>query len=1313
MVFVNETTTQNNDSTECCGEEEMGEMIVPPYFDQPQEEKSARSLPSSRRTVAIPWIYAVVGFVTTVLVVTAVVLLGYTYIVKGVEVTVIKQAETLLGSAVDYIAAINAKAEKNSEIITRILERAGNASSTTQGLYESLNATWWRQIVLRSVVDSTSMGHNIAIMGPPVPMASYPEQDLSVQGLCTNFCARPGEDPLFNEVSNFGVIRDLLTLPDGGDELRLILPVGNNTAHSTLTLRNRTATAPSWARETFNEKAVPAQLQEVVRGPVYQIRDPLALFGNGTAFDGVWSPVVVTTSPSGRSYYQLTHRQSFIHPLSNHTIIVSSLVSVTYYQNVITGYARLVGGNNGHLILVDGLARVVGYNRDPNIDSRLVNCITSTVPGAPNRQCENFFAIGHASPFVRGLFARYQSYILAKSSGIRTRWFNDDIGTRYLLAVMSIKDVGASRVIATYSLREEDVLGDLKRDAVLSIVLNALLAMAACVILTLAGFLSLYNANGAVSLASKVATRIEHYDVDGAEKYIRKVQAARMCLQRGQTGMEAQFELILGNLRIYRPFLPVGLLIGRRGSSATSANESFSSEFSVKPLDKFAVFFGTVILVDVGNLPIATTVMYREQARLDRIVEAFLTKCVGIIERYHGVVETIRANQVMASFNCHMRVGCHQEKACRCALELQSTLTGSAAWCEHRINVAVSVVTGGGLVGSCGSEGVRARVIAGECVDLIRKLPALQRMLGAGVLITEDTAKGLPATMQIVPVDNIQPKWLQGGRTEHLRVYELLREGLEGAPKPFFARLRQRIFAAFEDPSKRDRLEGLLSEVPGDLRNHYATRRLEHLIGNYKTHQLREGGPPIGAPQLRRECPWEELEGSSFYEQNQSHQQLRYMGGPHSTSCNFGGALRPSGSFLSCRILPFESLGRESPTLPTDCLSTPVNTYRDPSAYSDKFGICENWAPFPRQRDEEMASPLFKNGGMYFGGSFCDPQSSSLLGSSHPSLSSLQNRRSEGSTTNDEPTMYDRLFAASKSSSALSSSNLENRPQMDSTVLVAVSGDRYFRRQGADGNLIALHENGGLVAVKQLPLDNIPDGSLRALSQEVEVLSKLHHTNIRSYVSCAVDAPTRTLFFLMEYIPCGTLYDLLRQCGPTATSSLALPISMVVKCSLDIAEGLHYLHTRTPPIIHRDVQPCRIRMTESGSCKLIDYMNSMSFLEGRPFKPDVTSMYTPPEVISSYPGAGWELRYTPASDAYSLGATMAHLLFGVAAADVNRIFFLVSQRIIPPALSSLVVECLSPDPSLRPTFNEIIRQLKSLKDTKIGHGADNHSSSTS
>lgn len=129
------------------------------------------------------------------------------------------------------------------------------------------------------------------------------------------------------------------------------------------------------------------------------------------------------------------------------------------------------------------------------------------------------------------------------------------------------------------------------------------------------------------------------------------------------------------------------------------------------------------------------------------------------------------------------------------------------------------------------------------------------------------------------------------------------------------------------------------------------------------------------------------------------------------------------------------------------------------------------------------------------------------------------------------------------------------------------------------------------------------------------------------------NADSRYYCRVIEYFEGESLAEKLQRTGP-------LPQSEVEQIASEVLAILSMLHTLAPPVVHRDIKPANlIARSKDGQIALIDFgavqaENSI----GRTFTVVGTHGYTAPEQFSG--------QATPASDLYSLGATLLHLLTG-------------------------------------------------------------------
>lgn len=126
--------------------------------------------------------------------------------------------------------------------------------------------------------------------------------------------------------------------------------------------------------------------------------------------------------------------------------------------------------------------------------------------------------------------------------------------------------------------------------------------------------------------------------------------------------------------------------------------------------------------------------------------------------------------------------------------------------------------------------------------------------------------------------------------------------------------------------------------------------------------------------------------------------------------------------------------------------------------------------------------------------------------------------------------------------------------------------------------LAADQQTGQNVAVKILArlLSTNPE-SLERFKREAETLRQLDHPNIVKFVD-AFDHKGQYVI-VMEYIPGGSLFDLLKQ-GP-------LPIDRSRQIALDLCDALIRAHRLG--VVHRDIKPDNVLMSEDGTPKLADF----------------------------------------------------------------------------------------------------------------------------
>ncbi|MDQ5809944.1 MAG: protein kinase, partial [Actinomycetota bacterium] len=150
--------------------------------------------------------------------------------------------------------------------------------------------------------------------------------------------------------------------------------------------------------------------------------------------------------------------------------------------------------------------------------------------------------------------------------------------------------------------------------------------------------------------------------------------------------------------------------------------------------------------------------------------------------------------------------------------------------------------------------------------------------------------------------------------------------------------------------------------------------------------------------------------------------------------------------------------------------------------------------------------------------------------------------------------------------------------------------------------------------------------------REAQSAAALSHPNIVSIFDRGA-AEDGTYYIAMEYLPGGTLKDRITKRG-------AIPPRTAAAVALQIAGALCAAHERG--VIHRDIKPHNILITESGDVKVTDFgiaRAASSSTMTRTGSILGTAHYISPEQAMGEPVG-------PASDLYSLGVVLYEMLTG-------------------------------------------------------------------
>jgi tRNA A-37 threonylcarbamoyl transferase component Bud32 len=185
--------------------------------------------------------------------------------------------------------------------------------------------------------------------------------------------------------------------------------------------------------------------------------------------------------------------------------------------------------------------------------------------------------------------------------------------------------------------------------------------------------------------------------------------------------------------------------------------------------------------------------------------------------------------------------------------------------------------------------------------------------------------------------------------------------------------------------------------------------------------------------------------------------------------------------------------------------------------------------------------------------------------------------------------------------------------------------------EGAQGSTLEAVDKlaGRPVAIKRFQVRGAKSWKdVELAEREARVLSSLSHSALPAYVEHFEQ--DGCLYLVMEKIEGEKLSDI-RQRG--------IPLSQadVVRFLSEVGEALDYLHSRAPPVIHRDIKPGNVIRRPDGSFALVDFGSVRDSLKPEGGSTVVgTFGYMAPEQFQS--------RAMPTSDVYAAGATALAML---------------------------------------------------------------------
>jgi eukaryotic-like serine/threonine-protein kinase len=198
------------------------------------------------------------------------------------------------------------------------------------------------------------------------------------------------------------------------------------------------------------------------------------------------------------------------------------------------------------------------------------------------------------------------------------------------------------------------------------------------------------------------------------------------------------------------------------------------------------------------------------------------------------------------------------------------------------------------------------------------------------------------------------------------------------------------------------------------------------------------------------------------------------------------------------------------------------------------------------------------------------------------------------------------------------------------------------------------------------------------LLKEPRLLATLNHPNIVTILTA--ERQENVFFIVMEFVPGETLETIVERDG-------ALDLNRALDYTCQICNAIDHAHRQG--VLHRDLRPSNVLVTENGVLKVADFGTSR-FLE---IMAHGTTVIGSPPYMAPEQFLG---KAVFASDIYSLGVTMYQMVTGVmpyetpTPADVDRLLrgqLLTPPRLknprLPKAINDIVMKAMAPDIHVR------------------------------
>jgi len=237
------------------------------------------------------------------------------------------------------------------------------------------------------------------------------------------------------------------------------------------------------------------------------------------------------------------------------------------------------------------------------------------------------------------------------------------------------------------------------------------------------------------------------------------------------------------------------------------------------------------------------------------------------------------------------------------------------------------------------------------------------------------------------------------------------------------------------------------------------------------------------------------------------------------------------------------------------------------------------------------------------------------------------------------------------------------------------------------------------VAIKELFWDDLgkPEAILKDLLKEIESFRHLRHKRLVSFLGACLEPPH--LCLVTEYMPGGSLHHLLH------VRKQRLPPLHAVNMCLQLSDGVTYLHSLVPCVVHRDLKSQNVVLDLQLNLKLCDFglTESMERTHITKRNNGGSPRYMAPELFDQ------KSKITEKVDIWAMGCIFIEIFGGKLPYEgINTLGDLTREMLVnkrtpelprdgPDNIKRAIVVCHNFDHMLRPSSRAVFDQLRDCK----------------